>query len=257
MLSKIVTSILLLATAVPASSPANYGPFARGTEPKRFPVVELVRRSVAAERMTFGATANSAAILETQSDEKGTSLVVFDDFGQRAFGPVRVSPHIAPLRPPLVYRAQLNQDRTFDYIVLINSGGNGIAACYTDVAFVVSSPAGYQSTVFKSSCPSEEDFVDIMRNGRFQYIQPTFVFGSVAGLDGKIHNYWVYNIYSLKDASFKVENSLISNFPKWIMYAGTTNHWATRQLSNQQKMQMWKSYEGCLYWTAGDPCASR
>jgi hypothetical protein len=257
MLSKIVISILLLATAIPAASPDNYGPFARGAEPKRFPVSELIRRSVSAERMTFGVTANSASLVETQSDEKGTSVRVFDALGQAVFGPVRVSPLFAELRPPLVYRAQLNRDRTFDYIVTINSGGNGIAACYTDVAFVVSSPPGYQSTVFKSSCPTEEDFVDIMRDGRFQYIQPTFVFGSVVGLDSRIHNYWVYNIYSLEGTSFKLDNSLSTDFPKWIMYAGASNHWATRQLTDQQKAQTWQSYEECSYWTAGDGCANR
>jgi len=249
--------MLLSSKTVPLTSPDNYGPFARGAEPKRFPISELVGRPISAGQMTFGVTANSAALMETQSDAKGTNLVVFDEYGRPAFGQARVSPHIAPLRPPLVYRAQLNRDGIFDCITMINSGGNGIAACQTDVAFVVSSPRGYQSTVFSSACPSEEDFVDIMKDGRFQYIQPTFVFGSLAGLDGRIHNYWVYNIYSLEGSSFQLGNSLSSGFPKWIMYAGTTNHWATRQLTSEQKAQMWNSHQECLYWTAGDPCASR
>ncbi len=159
--------------------------------------------------------------------------------------------------PNRAYVADINRDKRPDYIIEVFSGGNGIPP--SDVVFAVSSGAEYAITVFRSYASSKEDFVDLLGDGQFQYIQSMFVFGSedIKGKDGRSHNYWVYNIYSLDGSTFTMRNAMRSGFPKWIMYAGRVNHRPTEQLTEEQKQELWKARADCLVWSGGDACASR
>jgi len=119
-------------------------------------------------------------------------------------------------------------------------------------------PSTYAVTVFRSYASTKEDFVDLLGDGRFQYIQSMFVFGSedIKGKDGRSHNYWVYNIYFLDGSTFTMRNEMRSGFPKWIMYAGRVNHRPTEQVTEEQKQELWKARADCLVWSGGDACAS-
>ena len=258
MLRIVLISFAFLAIKLESASFPDYAPFAQNEKPKRYRVVELAHWPTSEHKIEFGITVNSVRLLEVLQEDNGTSLAMFKGSGPPVVGPVRVSRLVSGLSPPRAYQADLNRDGEPDYIVEIYSGGNGIARCYSNVVFVVSSNRQYATTVFKADCPSEDDLVDLFGDGRFQYIQPTFVFGSeVKGKDGRVHNYWVYNIYALEGASFKLQNSLRTGFPKWIMYAGIVNHRATEQLTAEQKQLLWKPYEECLVSVLGDTCLIR
>jgi len=258
MLRIVLISFAFLAIKLESASFPDYAPFAQNEKPKRYRVVELAHWPTSEHKIEFGITVNSVRLLEVLQEDSGTSLAMFKGSGPPVVGPVRVSRLVSGLSPPRAYQADLNRDGELDYIVEIYSGGNGIARCYSNVVFVVSSNRQYATTVFKADCPSEDDLVDLFGDGRFQYIQPTFVFGSeVKGKDGRVHNYWVYNIYALEGASFRLQNSLKMGFPKWIMYAGSVNHRATEQLTVEQKQLLWKPHEESLVSVPGDTCLTR
>ena len=258
MLRLLSITFSFLAITLESASLPDYAPFSQNKRPKQYPIAELALRATPGRKIEYSVAANSTRLLEVLQEGNGTALAVFKGSLEPVVGPVRVSQLVSELSPPRAYRADLNRDGEPDYILEVYSGGNGIARCYSDVAFVVSSKGQYATTVFKSACPSEDDFVDLFSDGRFQYIQPTFVFGSdVTGKDGRVHNYWVYNIYSLDGASFILQNSMKTGFPKWIMYAGSVNHRPTEQLTAEQKQLLWKSYEECSMWVPGDACSTR
>jgi hypothetical protein len=225
-----------------------FGPFPSGAEPRLYRVTQLVR----AADDGFARTENSPVLIRLSRGEKelSWSVTVYDQSGKPNRIPGTVS---AMMIPNWAYVADLNRDRQADYIVEMFSGGNGIPA--SDVVFIVSSGKAFEATTFRSYAPSEDDYVDLLQDGRFQYIQPMFVFSYAKGRDGKAHNYWVYNIYSLDGSSFSLQNDMSPGFPKWVMYAGRTNHKATEQLTEEQKREAWHSREQCVMWKPDDPCA--
>jgi hypothetical protein len=250
-MKQLIQFVFLLVTPNWSLLPSDFGPFAPGTEPRLHHVTELKHQ----HSYSFGATEFSAPLVEflRGENELSWSLVVNDQSGNAVAGPVRVSSFMTPNR---AYVADINQDKQPDYIIEAFSGGNGIPP--SDVVFAVSSGAQYVITVFRSYSANIDDFVDLLGNGGFQYIQSMFVFGSdITGKDGKSHNYWVYNIYSLEGSTFTMRNAMKTGFPKWIMHAGRVNHRSTEQLTEEQKNQLWKAREACLIWPAGDACASR
>jgi hypothetical protein len=169
MLRRLLITLVFLVVALESASPPNYGLFTPSEKPKLYPVTELTRRAVSGERMEFSITADSAPLLETLREVSGTTLVVFGGSRKAVLGPVPVSQLRAPLSPPRAYRADLNRDGQSDYIIEVYSGGNGIAAGFSNVVFIVSSNDQYVTTIFKSDSPSEDDFVDLFGDGRFQY----------------------------------------------------------------------------------------
>lgn len=249
---KVTLAAVFLAFA-PAASPLmrEFSPFPGGAEPRLHRVVELRHT----DSWDFAEPNSSRPVLRLfrEPQEPGFSLVLYDRSGKPLTTPMKVSSLWIPNR---AYVADINHDKRPDYIVEVFSGGTGIPP--TDVVFAVSSGSQYEITVFRSFAPSKDDFVDLMSDGRFQYIQSIFVLGDgVEGKDGRRHNYWVYNIYALEGATFTQRNEMKPDFPKWVMYAGRVNHRPTEQLNEEQKRQLWIRRSSCLVWSAGDPCTGR
>jgi hypothetical protein len=232
----------------------DYGPFGLGAEPKIFPITELAHRLE--DSNSFGRTENSPPLIQflRGEEESSWSIVICNKDGKSITKPVKVS---SMMIPNCAYVGDLNRDGKPDYIIQVFSGGNGIPP--SDLVFAISEKTRYVITVFRAYDYSRSSFVDLRHNGQFQYIQTIFVFVSnIKGKDGKSHNYWVHNIYSLSGASFELNNSMQSGFPKWILFTDKSNHKPTNQLTEEQKIELWKlqaAREKCLIWMAGDKCA--
>jgi hypothetical protein len=98
----------------------------------------------------------------------------------------------------------------------------------------------YSITETTSMGSGNEEFVDLNKDGRPEFIHTSFV-GGEKGKDGKRHNYWVYNLLRFKGTEILSANDLDRRFPCWIYYKFKPNHQNTDQLTAEQRMRCWRS----------------
>ncbi len=84
----------------------------------------------------------------------------------------------------------------------------------------------------------ERDFMDVNQDGKAEFLHTTFVFGE-AGKDGKLHNYWVYNLLKFSGTNLVSANALDARLPRWIWYTYKPNHKDTDQLTAAQRERLW------------------
>lgn len=135
------------------------------------------------------------------------------------------------------YTADLNADGRADCVIFMGLGGCGLAAQQSRVTFLLSSPAGYTSRGIVSYNVDPNDCVDI--KGRAYWLRNSFVFGE-AGKDGKVHNYWVYDLLRFSEAELVPDNNGEGALPKWVLYSFDSNHRDTDQLTAEQRMRLWR-----------------
>ena len=263
--SLIVPFIIALLTPMLALAYLDdHGPFERENLPKPFPVNEcyLLEGTNTAEAqfkatsLTF-TTTNSAAFprvkVERQPEPSQTVLSVSAAAGRLLLAPTKVSDlnfYVEALT------ADFNRDGTADYAVLVWSGGCGLACGCCDVAFVLSNGHGFRTQTIRTWFPKGRDFIDLKGDGYCQFMHTSFVYGEEPGRDGKIHNYWVYNLFSFDGPNLKYANNMIDGFPKWVWFTHAPNHKPTTQLTNDQKRRLWKRHADILGDQEQKPCNS-
>lgn len=144
----------------------------------------------------------------------------------------------SPLCEIAAVSADLNRDGALDYIVVTHSGGNGLAAQITFVAFVLSSANGYVGKDVQSFDASVSDLLDLNGDGSPEFVHGMFVAGDI-GKNGKTHNYWVYNLIGFSGTDLVSANRADLRFPRWIMFSHDANHTETRQLTPDQRERQW------------------
>ena len=103
--------------------------------------------------------------------------------------------------------------------------------------------------------PDTNDFLDVRGDGDFQFVQMNFVSTApMRGKDGASHNYWVYNLFKVEGSELTLDNSLLSGFPKWILYTFRANHSETDQLTEDQRRKLFEPAKVCLISTPQKPC---
>jgi hypothetical protein len=150
-----------------------------------------------------------------------------------------------------VYWAEPNKDGKEDFIVHIWAGGCGTIFTFgCDLVFLLSNETGYEATTVRTLWSGPAYFVDLKKDGGCQFIQTTFVQGwPERSRDGKIHNYWVYNLLVIEGSRLVLTTKLDPRFPKWIWYTYKPNHQDTTLLTGEQKERLWKSYAEDIFWT--------
>jgi hypothetical protein len=137
-----------------------------------------------------------------------------------------------------VFVTDLNGDTIPDYIVEDDTGDCGVSPNRI-LTFFLSTPKGYMvQSVIGNELDVLHDLVDLKNDGRPTLIYTKFIFGET-GLDGKTHNYWVYNLMSFEGGKIVSANRLDVRFPRWILYTFKPNHNAENQLSSEQRTRLW------------------
>jgi len=135
-----------------------------------------------------------------------------------------------------LYSANLNDDNIPDFIIYVYSGGCGLASGHCDVTFLLSNDEGYSATTVDTYFPGDSNFVKI--NGKKSFIHAYFS-GTDKCLDGKAHNFWIYNILEFGEQNLSIRNKLDEEFPKVIWYSFRENHDETTLLTASQKSELW------------------
>jgi len=143
------------------------------------------------------------------------------------------------LVPEIGYAADLNRDGEMDYVLEFSSHGNGLAAYFSTLVFLLSQGEKYVLYKLDAFAPDDEDFVSFKGSKTSQFIHTYFVYGE-KGKDGKAHNYFVYNILEFTNEGIKLSNHHDARFPMWIMFAYKPNHKDSDQLTKEQKNRLWE-----------------
>jgi hypothetical protein len=141
--------------------------------------------------------------------------------------------------PVSAYQADLNADGTADYAVFTHSGGSGLAGQITYVSLLLSSPTGYGCVRVLSYDAESADLVNI--DGHVYLVHTSMIYGD-EGKDGRMHNYWVYNLLRVFGKNLVLDNAPDRRFPKWVMYSSLPNHKETAQLTTEQRQRLWSEH---------------
>ena len=239
-------SAFVLAVGIAAESangyPGEYGPFPPDAVPKPFPLEALVAIEPAdadsngvRHALTPYPRQLDSPTIHVNRDNENWSWMVFVEHGRHTWGPRLVSEN---LHFHGSWRADLNQDDRVDFVLRFWTGGCGLAALSGEFVLLLSAGDAYHVASWPTWSPGPEDFVDLSAKGICFVIHTDFVYGE-PGRDGKLHNYWVYHLLEVQGSRLK-PSTADQRFPKWIWYTFNPNHSAKTQLTEAQKLRLWK-----------------
>jgi hypothetical protein len=241
----------------------EYSPFPAGSRPKQFPVRELAQLGEEVHpldlaekgrtRQSRNPIARITWLRNKAGLDAGVALTMLSWDRKQIAGPFHVSS--SPVTP-YGHTADINRDGNLDYILKVHFGAVGaIGGGVNDVVFAISEKATYRIYMIPGLYPDTNDFLDTNGDGGFQFLNMSFVpTEPLRGKDGKSHNYWVYNLFKVEGSELRLDNSVISGFPKWILYTFRANHVETDQLTEAQKRQLLNPDEVCWISTPDKPC---
>jgi len=136
-----------------------------------------------------------------------------------------------------VYSGDLNNDTLPDYIVNIQSGGNGLAAEMSEATFILSSASGYRARSFEMWDFGQQDLICI--NKKNYLVLTQFVSSNADSTrDKRNHNFWVYQLNCIDGDRFVPANRELLGFPKLVWFSHKENHKETNLLTDQKKKQL-------------------
>lgn len=138
----------------------------------------------------------------------------------------------------------LNADGKPDFVVETTYDGCGLAAWNRTLVFAISMDDAYEIssvfTMFRDDC----DLVDLDRDGRCELIHVAVLWSEEGDeRDGRHHAYWVFHKLEIKDGRWVVSKK-DGEFPKWVWYTLKPNQKATKRLTNEAKVRIWRERGG-------------
>jgi hypothetical protein len=153
-----------------------------------------------------------------------------------------------------IYSGDLNMDGKEDVLVLINYGGVGLAAEYTDTIFFLSNKNGFKAYHAMTMGGARKWLVSLGKSHG-----AGFIFSSLAEanrcLDGLHHNFFVYNLFEIKGDELILNNEMLPDFPAWIQLKNSSNFTPTQLLNEAMKAHIWSEVikEKPMEWKAMQP----
>lgn len=192
--------------------------------------IEKVKQDTSVFKRT-GMASDGKTELELTRNEEGFFARVLVE-GKEQMAP-KLCTTFFPFFENMHYCGYLNDDGQIDFMLSFYCGGNGLNANYNDNVFILSTREGYQATRIGSfGGRPEQSFVRV--GGKPHYIMESFG-GKGECLDGKPHNFWIYNLLEIKGDSLYLANQNHANFPRTIWYTFKPNSKETDMLSMAQK----------------------
>jgi len=237
----------LLATAARAF-PTDYGPFAAGQSPPRFPVqrcAQLARDGPPGyfrpRAIIYGSDRRTdprlRAIAVDTDRETGTRIEIVDADGRALAGPSLAS--LPPDgRPESVFCADLNGDARLDFVLPLWGHGNGLGALFYELVVALSSGSTYRLWLVSTAQPGPEDLLRLDGNAGVVIVKSSFR-NNQAPDERHRHSYWIYNLIAVRDDELVLANELDARFPKWVWYTIRPNHSPATSLSPADQERIW------------------
>lgn len=132
-----------------------------------------------------------------------------------------------------IYYSDLDGNGFSDIILQPADFGSGLGAFKKTVTLLFqTTPGQFRRLNFVSFYFEPRDFVDLKGDGRYELLMMQLA--QIECADGKLHSFWVYAPYEIKDFSL-VMDSTLHDYPRFIWYTEKPNSKATDKLSIQQK----------------------
>ena len=141
-----------------------------------------------------------------------------------------------PFYHEMHYYGHINEDKQPDFLLQFYCGGTGLNANFNEITFLLSNESGYEATSIKTfgGAPGNQ-FVKI--DGKPHFIHEAFG-GEDECIDGKPHNFWIYNLFEIKGDKLYLANQNHPNFPKTVWYTFKPNSKETDLLSKKDKQNL-------------------
>ena len=229
--------------------PTKYGPFSPGLEPAFVPLnkYDLVHvdhsksddidGEVRLYRRPITDNGQNQIILAFRGTTNGWGIDLHDAQGKSLMS--------APFTNGMsssqmeVFSFDLNGDNQPDFIVNIWSGGTGIAMDGSEVTFLLSSNNSYRATSFFLYSFEKRDLIRFKPQGPVYFISNDLISSdNEKTRDGRLHNFWVYELKRIDGTRFISADADQPGFPKWVWFTEKGNHGETMQLSQEQKHRL-------------------
>jgi len=241
---------LMLFTTLHAANRAHQ-PFAEGAEVERItlqkiapllePSTALGSQSICQYRISAAdAPIEQHLIFSQDSDDLEPWLYVYLDQQSGSQAAAHINPtapswrfsHFSQATAIELYAAHLNQDATIDFVIIHYSGGNGIAAGFATIGFLLSADERYSLSVVESIYPDPSDFIRL--NGKSVFLHCDLQNADPCR-DGKAHNFWIYNVLNIEGDSLSIDHANHLTFPRTIFYSFAPSSAETVLLEPGQK----------------------
>lgn len=167
-------------------------------------------------------------------NEKGFVAQVLTE-GNTVMEP-RLCTSFAPFFDNMYHCGFINDDDQIDFLLHFYCGGNGLNADFNEVTLLLSNDKGYEATSIQTFGGGPENhYVKI--EGKPHFIMKSFG-GVTECLDGKNHNFWIYNLLEIKGDTLYLANQNHRNFPRTIWYTFEPNSKETDILSKKDKRDL-------------------
>jgi hypothetical protein len=137
----------------------------------------------------------------------------------------------------------LNRDGLPDYVLVKSSGGNGLAAEYGRVIFVLSARTGYVVTKLNTMGFNPSSLLQL-GSGQANVVHSWFIYSETPTSDGRDHSFWVYHFLKIRGTKLVFDSA---RKPIWIQYTFKPNHTPTRLLSSAQKKRWWDKQREAIF----------
>ena len=179
------------------------------------------------------ATDQKTELILTRNEEGFIAQVLTE--GKTLMEP-RLCTSFAPFFENMYHCGFINDDDQIDFLLHFYCGGNGLNADFNEVTLLLSNDKGYEATSIQTFGGGPENhYVKI--EGKPHFIMKSFG-GVTECLDGKNHNFWIYNLLEISGDRLYLANQNHKNFPRTIWYTFKPNSKETDILSKKDKRDL-------------------
>ena len=150
---------------------------------------------------------------------EGVSVGVRSADGTAARIPVPATTHPPNGLPETAWCADVNGDGALDFVLLVNTRGNGLGGAIDDLVFALSDGAAYRVWVVPTLLARKTDVFALPGKADVHVLQANYVNVETAG---RPRGYFKYGVLRIRGG--EVESVPMENFPLWIRWRGRENH---------------------------------
>jgi len=254
-----VLLVAALSTRGASGYPRDWGPFESGAAPRRFAVTECSPLDASGPETARGPDGRPGEVIYgrqstgpqlhaiVDGDQFEIAVAVTTGNGRVLAPRRRVSESF--VRPDTSWCADFNGDRQLDFALPLRSTGNGLGASFSQLIVALSSASTYRIWVVPTAEPGTEDFLLVGDPRRRVIVKTGFAMSDQPNPDRR-HSYWVYHLLVVRGDELMVANDIDPRFPKWVWYAGTSNHKPARSLTRADKARIWGQQPEPMFWEA-------
>ncbi len=133
-----------------------------------------------------------------------------------------------------IYYTDLNHDGLSDIVISPSWYGSGLGSFYKTVIIYFQIASGkFRQLQFLSFYFEGRDFVDLDGDGKLELLMMQLA--QLECSDGRVHSFWVYAPYQIKDYNLVMDRKSFPGFPKFIQFTNKQNSMPTDKLTDRQK----------------------